>query len=1025
MANWVSSIRQTTTYLGVAVIALIWGGIYLLATNEHERAYRDALSQGNSLTRVLEEYMSRVIQQSDGALLALRRSYQKDPKHFDIAKWVTRTQIHKNFTVQYGIAGPDGLVKQSSNGSLPAPVYVGDRAHFIFQVNDSADQLYIGAPITGRISGKLAIELTRRVSNPDGSFDGVVVTSLDLSQLETFFSSLEIGHGGVVSLVRLDGMVLARGGPDGLTGRFDGLSIATSPLFAALRHSPAGTYWNSSTSSVQFDDISRLMFYRVVPELPMVAIVGMATQSIFQQANATLLNYLIAGTALTLLVLAAVALGAVSQARILSTKDALQRSSRSLEQANASLEHTNILLQTALQNMAHGLCMFDRHQRLVVCNERYGEMYNLAPEQTRPGTSLRSILEARISAGTAPQDKEQYLLSRLKEVADGTPYYAENELSDGRVYAVNHRPMPDGGWVAIHQDVTEHKNVERALVESTEALTKSNARFAAALQNMSQGLCMIDSSQQILVANERYRQIYNLTEGLVKPGTTLSEIIEYRSRTGNYVGPEPSEYVAAQVSSPTSIEKLGNGRVVLVLRHPMNDGCWLTTHEDITDRWRNETRVAFLAHHDALTGLYNRAALIEKIEDACARNRRWGEEFNIFMMDLDRFKQVNDTFGHPAGDDLLRQVADRLNATLRETDILARLGGDEFAIVQINDTNQSEAAENLATRIITVISEPFSIKGNAVNIGASIGIALAPEHGIHADDLLKMADLALYHAKSLGRNRYATFDPALGRAAADKHILENELRQALMDDNLEVHFQPIVDSKTFKICSAEALIRWRHPEKGLIAPDQFIPLAEESGTILQIGEWMLQAACNEAAKWPSPIKVAVNLSTVQLRSANLLDNVMCVLVESGLPPERLELEVTETALIEYGTESLSLLKKLKNLGITVALDDFGTGYSSLNQLTIFPFDKIKIDKSFTSNMTSRADCAAIISAVLALAQSLHIETTAEGVEKEDQLRILRLAGVTYVQGYFICRPCRASELNFHVPLTPGVIGNAA
>ena len=487
----------------------------------------------------------------------------------------------------------------------------------------------------------------------------------------------------------------------------------------------------------------------------------------------------------------------------------------------------------------------------------------------------------------------------------------------------------------------------------------------------------------------------------------------------------PSEYIAAQLSNPTTIEKLGNGRVVLVLRHPMADGSWLTTHEDITDRWRNETRVAFLAHHDALTGLYNRAALIEKIEEACARNRRWGEEFNILMMDLDRFKQVNDTFGHPAGDDLLRQVADRLTATLRETDILARLGGDEFAIVQVNDAEQSEAAENLATRIIAVIGEPFSIKGNAVNIGASIGIALAPQHGIHADDLLKMADLALYHAKSLGRNRYATFDPALGRAAADKHTLENELRQALTDNRLEVHFQPIVDSKAFKICAAEALVRWRHPEKGLISPDQFIPLAEESGTILQIGEWMLQAACKEAAKWPSPIKVAVNLSTVQLRSANLLDSVMCVLVESGLPPDRLELEVTETALMEYGTESLSILKKLKNLGITVVLDDFGTGYSSLNQLTMFPFDKIKIDKSFTSSMTNRADCAAIISAVLALAQSLDIETTAEGVEKDDQLRILRLAGVTYIQGYLICRPCPASELDFHASFTPGAIGHAA
>jgi EAL domain-containing protein (putative c-di-GMP-specific phosphodiesterase class I) len=290
---------------------------------------------------------------------------------------------------------------------------------------------------------------------------------------------------------------------------------------------------------------------------------------------------------------------------------------------------------------------------------------------------------------------------------------------------------------------------------------------------------------------------------------------------------------------------------------------------------------------------------------------------------------------------------------------------------------------------------------------------------------LKMADLALYHAKYLGRNRYAIFEPALAQAAAEKHLLENELRQALTANEFEVYFQPIVDTKTLTMCSAEALIRWRHPTKGLILPDQFIPFAEQSGAIINIGEWMLEAACKEAVKWPSSVKVAVNLSAVQLRSPTILDYVMCVLVETGLPPERLELEVTETALIEHEAECLVLLKRFKNLGITVVLDDFGTGYSSLSQLTMFPFDKIKIDKSFTKNMTHRADCAAIISAVLALAHSLDIQTTAEGVEKEEQLRILRLAGVSSIQGFFIQRPCPASELTFGTSLVSGVADNAA
>ncbi len=1011
MTEWIRALRQTTTYLGVAVIAIIWGGIYLLASREHESAYQNAERQGNNLTLVLEQYIRRVVQQSDNALLALRRAYQKDPQHFDVARWVARTQSHNDLTVQYGIAGPDGFVSQSSHGPLSSPIYVGDRAHFKFQVEDTADQLYIGAPVTGRISKKLTIEFTRRLSKPDGSFNGVVATSLDVSQLEQFFSSFEIGPGGAVSLVDSDGVMLARGSPDARPEGYDGISIINSPLFRALRQNSAGSYWNSAASSAKFDGVRRLISYRVVSSLPLIAVVALAKQSIFKEADATLQKYEIAATILTGIVLIVMVLGAGRQARILS--------------ATGELQHAYLLLHTALKNMAHGLCMFDRNQRLVVCNERYGEMYDLTPEQITPGTTLRAILEARVAAGMSPEDAEQYIGTRLDEVASGRSYYTENELSDGGVYAVNHQPMADGGWVAIHQDITEHKKIERALIESTEALKNSNARFAAALQNMSQGLCMIDSSQNILVANERYRQIYNLPEELVQPAATLTQIIEYRSQTGNYIGPLANEYIASQLNNPTDIEKLGNGRVILTIRHPMSDGCWLTTHEDITERWRNETRVAFMAHHDALTGLANRAALIEKIEDTCARHRRWGDKFNVLMVDLDRFKQVNDTFGHPAGDELLKLVAERLKATLRETDVLARLGGDEFAIVQVNDVDPGDAAETLATRIIGLIAEPFVIDGNAVNIGTSIGIALAPEHGIHADELLKMADLALYHAKSVGRNRSAIFEPTLGRAAAEKHILENEVRRALAQNKFEVHFQPIVDTKTFKISCAEALIRWWHPEKGLIPPDQFIPLAEESGTILQIGEWVLQAACQEAVQWPSSVKVAVNLSTVQLRSANMLDNIICVLAETGLPPERLELEVTETALIEYGAESLAMLRKLKNLGITVALDDFGTGYSSLNQLTMFPFDKIKIDKLFTRNITNRPDCAAIISAVLALAEGLGIETTAEGVETPEQLQILRLAGVSSVQGYLIQRPCPASELNFDEPLGPGVVDNAA
>ena len=416
---------------------------------------------------------------------------------------------------------------------------------------------------------------------------------------------------------------------------------------------------------------------------------------------------------------------------------------------------------------------------------------------------------------------------------------------------------------------------------------------------------------------------------------------------------------------------------------------------------------------------------MEKIEEAVTRHRRSGDSFAVLLLDLDRFKHVNDTLGHAVGDEVLRETAVRLKASLRETDVLARLGGDEFAIVQDRQNDQRGDTSGLADRIIDIVSRPISIEGNEVNIATSIGIAMAPEHAASSESLMKMADLALYRAKSAGRNGYRFFDPEMSMAASARHELESELRRAIQLDELELHYQPIVDTKTLRACGAEALIRWRHPTKGMILPDQFIPLAEETGMITQIGEWLLQTACIEAASWPAEIKVAVNLSAVQFRKNNLIDIVMCALAQSRLPPERLELEITETALIESATECLPVLRQFKNLGIAIALDDFGTGYSSLSQLMMFPFDKIKVDKSFIQNLTRRTECAAIIAATLTLARSLDIATTAEGVETVDQYRLLRLAGVTSLQGYLFQSPCQSGQLDLHRTYTFSEIENAA
>lgn len=425
---------------------------------------------------------------------------------------------------------------------------------------------------------------------------------------------------------------------------------------------------------------------------------------------------------------------------------------------------------------------------------------------------------------------------------------------------------------------------------------------------------------------------------------------------------------------------------------------------------RADRHIRFLAHHDALTGLPNRAFFAEKLDQAVAGLRDYGDPFAVFMLDLDKFKNVNDTLGHPAGDQLLRETAQRLKSSLRDLDVLARIGGDEFAIIQPLGQNLHQSAAALGARIVHMMSDPYDIDGNIITAGTSIGIALAPADAGACTDLLKMADLALYAAKSSGRNSFRFFDVAMLEGVEQRRQMEKELRVAISNGELELHYQPLIDVKTRRPAGFEALVRWHSPGRGVVMPDHFIPLAEETGLIVPLGAWVLRQACKDAANWPSHIKVAVNLSPVQLMHPDFLQTVVGALVESSLPSKRLELEITETALFKNDVDCLKLIRRLKQLGVSIAIDDFGTGYSSLSYLTTFPFDKIKIDRSFTSNLTTRTDCAAIVSAVLALGRSLNTETVAEGVESEQQFSILRASGVTLVQGYLFGRPCPVSDL---------------
>ena len=448
--------------------------------------------------------------------------------------------------------------------------------------------------------------------------------------------------------------------------------------------------------------------------------------------------------------------------------------------------------------------------------------------------------------------------------------------------------------------------------------------------------------------------------------------------------------------------------VVSIATRPMPDGGWVMTFEDVTERRRAEVQLAFMAHHDALTGLPNRVFFHERLEQATLQAKR-GVPFVLMSLDMNGFKGVNDTLGHAAGDELLQAVAQRLRACVRESDTVARLGGDEFAVIQTGPKEDGDAVV-LAKRLIHALGQPYELHGQQVLSGCSVGMTMAPRDGVEADDLLKKADMALYRAKKDDGLKYSFFEPELDTRLETRRSLERDLRQALLRDELRLHYQPLVDAKTTEVMSYEALVRWQHPERGTISPADFIPLAEESGLIVPIGEWVVRTACEEAATWAQDVKVAVNLSPAQFKSGRLPEMIAEALSFSGLSADRLELEITESVLLQNSEATLKALHRLRDLGVRIALDDFGTGYSSLSYLRSFPFDKLKIDRSFVQDLPESHSSRAIVQAIAALGASFNMAITAEGVEKIEQLEYLRGEGCNELQGYYLSKPKPKEEL---------------
>ena len=546
-----------------------------------------------------------------------------------------------------------------------------------------------------------------------------------------------------------------------------------------------------------------------------------------------------------------------------------------------------------------------------------------------------------------------------------------------------------------------------------EALRIQNARFDAALNNMSQGLLMADNDRRLIVCNKRFREMFGLRQEEVEPGARLDDLLHvtmerqaqpllliseiHQRLSGIWSATERGQFYAE--TDEASIQ------VVYV---PMSEGGWVVTYEDISERRKVEANTEYLAHHDVLTGLPNRLAFTLRLNHLLS-NRVNRRRFALLFVDVDDFKDVNDTLGHLAGDMLLVTIAQRLRAAVREEDLVARLGGDEFAILQMMPRDRTETLA-LAQRLVDAIDQPYDLEGRRISSSISLGIAVEDDETTDAEYLFRNADMALYRAKAAGRNTWRFFEPEMQQEVQTRSTITADLRTALKEDQFEIFYQPVVQASTGELVQFEGLLRWNHHSLGSVAPGRFIPIAEESRLIVPIGEMVLRRACAEAMRWPCQVKLAVNLSPVQFAGRGLVAMVESALNDAGLDPSRLELEITEGALLRDSDQVSAVLRQLRSLGVTIALDDFGTGYASLSYLRQLPFDKIKIDRSFIMGLNKKDDAIPIIEAVVSLARNLNMTTTAEGVETEDQWRLLAAMGCTFVQGYLFDRPQSAANI---------------
>ncbi|WP_439401780.1 EAL domain-containing protein [Bradyrhizobium sp. DASA03068] len=880
------------------------------------------------------------------------------------------------------------LINWSRAQPLPK-INVSSRAYFqSFKFNPAAEPVILES-VRSFLIGKWTTVVARRLRGADGTFLGAMVRRIDPDSYQQYFASVALADGTAISLLDREGKLLARyphaeeligrnfkdaplmqkvlaeGGQQTLRGRSPVTGEERLGSAASLTHFPLVIIATNITAAALADWRQQTGF--------MVATAG------FSAGVIALILYLI-----------------------------IRQINRQNREAQQRIEAERLRLDTALNNMSQGLILYDAGGTIVTCNRRYAEMFGLSHDVIKPGCHIREAMYHRKERGAFDGDVEAFCAEVMRVVAEGTVSTLTHQLANGRAFQVINTPLAQGGWVATIEDITERRNLEQERDRNYTFLREI-------IDHIPSQITVKDArTRQYLLLNVVAEQLFGQSRQDVV-GKTAFDI--FPEGAAAHITDDDSRALKSAkglFKDEHAWQMPGMGlRYITSTRIGINDGAGEPRYlihviDDVTERRRADEKIAHMAHYDALTDLPNRTLFREQIERELA-NVADGCQFALLYIDVDEFKGINDSLGHHVGDELLKAIAGRLRGCLKQGDLIARLGGDEFAVIQTGIQSPADVL-SFVTRIYQAIRQPYHCLGHQLSTDASIGIALAPQDGSDLDQLIKNADLAMYGAKAEGRRTHRFFEPEMDASAKARLSMEQDLRQALVNGGFEIHYQPLVDLRTNEVSGCEALLRWRHPERGMVSPAEFIPVAEDTGLITELGDWVLRMACNEAATWPAHVRVAVNVSPVQLKCDTLALRIASALAASGLDPRRLELEITEAVLIRDDEAALSILHQLRAIGVRIALDDFGTGYSSLSYLKRFPFDKIKIDRCFVADIAETTGSPVIVQAVVNIAAASSMTTVAEGVETEAQRDMLRALGCTQMQGYLFSAPKPASEV---------------